>query len=131
MPVRIENAIDLHCHYGPDVIVREGAVFAGEGVAPFDAVREAAEDGYAALVLKSHSFASASLAACLHDVEPRVQVFGGICTDHPSGGLNPSAVEAALILGAKIVWLPTRDSCCDFLRNNAGTPREHLGALRV
>jgi hypothetical protein len=37
-------------------------------------------------------------------------VFGGICCDREIGGVNPAAVEVALGLGARIVWLPTLTS---------------------
>jgi hypothetical protein len=38
---------------------------------------------------------------------PEVAVFGGITLNPPVGGLNRFAVESAIRLGAKIVWLPT------------------------
>jgi hypothetical protein len=101
--LRIANAIDLHCHYGPDTV--GGTLDAStllHGVTALEAAREAAESGLAALVLKSHSFASPALAATLGEAIPGLRVFGGICTDFPSGGLNVAAVEAALALGAKI-----------------------------
>ena len=41
---------------------------------------------------------------------PDISVFGGICCDDEVGGVNPAAVEAALRIGAKIVWLPTLSS---------------------
>src|SRR5262245_19895553 len=107
MPLRISDAIDLHCHFGPDTI--GGTLDIGEwhSVTALDAARDAAASGHAALVLKSHSFASPALARNVEEAVPDLRVFGGICTDHPSGGLNVAAVEAALALGAKIVWLPT------------------------
>ena len=42
--------------------------------------------------------------------ESDFQMFGGIALNRPVGGINPWAVDAALKLGAKIVWLPTTDS---------------------
>src|SRR4029077_10127123 len=39
---------------------------------------------------------------------------GGICCDREVGGMNPAAVEVALGLGARIVWLPTLSSRQDF-----------------
>ncbi|HLG91563.1 MAG TPA: DUF6282 family protein, partial [Acidimicrobiales bacterium] len=44
-----------------------------------------------------------------------VSVFGGVCCDTPVGGVNPAAVETALALGAKLVWLPTLTSRQDYL----------------
>lgn len=120
MTLRISNAIDLHCHYGPDTT--GGTLEAGHrhSVTALEAAREAADSGHAALVLKSHAFASPALARNLQDLVPKVRLFGGICTDYPSGGLNVDGVESALALGAKIVWLPTVHSRQDFLNGRAG-----------
>ena len=116
--LRVENAIDMHCHFGPDTFCEphsnEGHAIV-HSVTAFEAAREAHLAGYRGLVLKSHSFASPSVAFALAQAVPGLQVFGGICTDHPSGGLNLSAVEAALRLGGKIVWLPTVHSHQDYL----------------
>jgi hypothetical protein len=48
------------------------------------------------------------------DVGDTISVFGGICCDREIGGMNPAAVEVALTLGARIVWLPTLSSRQDF-----------------
>jgi hypothetical protein len=131
MPLRIEHAIDLHCHFGPDTIggTLEGG--AGHGFSGLDAAREAAESGHAAIVLKSHSFASPALAQNLEQMVPGLRVFGGICTDYPSGGLNVNAVEAALALGAKVVWLPTVHSQQDFHTRATGPRYEGKQPLNV
>lgn len=124
MPLRIENAIDLHCHFGPDTIGLTGgraprpltAAEIGEhghSVTGFEAAREAFESGHRAIVLKSHSFCSAQLAENLCQAVPGMKVFGGTCTDHASGGLSVELVESALLLGSRIVWLPTVNSCQD------------------
>src|SRR3954469_15645814 len=74
----------------------------------FEAAREAAAAGHRAIVLKSHDSPTASLAwAVQRDVGNTISVFGGICCDREVGGMNPAAVEVALALGARIVWLPT------------------------
>src|SRR5262245_62156186 len=110
--LRIEGAIDLHCHYGPDMVgVFEGVT---HSVTALEAAQEAGASGYAAPVLKSHDFATPALAHSLRQVVPGVRVFGGITLDHQAGGLNPAAVESALRLGAKLVWLPTLGSVQDW-----------------
>jgi hypothetical protein len=116
--LRIPDVIDLHCHFGPDTVGGTLDATTGHGVTALEAAREAAESGHAALVLKSHSFASPALAAALTEAVPGLQVFGGICTDFPSGGLNVAAVEAALAIGARIVWLPTVHSHQDVSTTN-------------
>jgi hypothetical protein len=105
--VDLTGAADLHVHFGPDAH-RERSVTA------VDAARDAAAAGHAALVLKSHDYPTPAVASVAGDAVPGVRVFGGICCDNSVGGMNPAAVEVALRLGAKIVWLPTLTSRHDF-----------------
>lgn len=116
--LRIEGAIDMHCHFGPDAVGVPGMALP-HGVTGLEAAREAAESGHRAIVLKSHTFASVQLAAEIEQAVPGLRVFGGICTDYPSGGLNPDAVHSALRMGARIVWLPTIHSHQDYLNGKA------------
>src|SRR3954454_8360905 len=109
----LTGAADLHCHFGPDAH-RERSVDA------FEAAREAAAEHHRAVVLKSHDSPTASLAwAVQRDVGDAVSVYGGICCDREVGGVNPAAVEVALDLGARIVWLPTLSSRQDFENGSA------------
>jgi len=102
--VDLAGAADLHCHFGPDPH-RERSVNA------FEAAREAAAAQHRAIVLKSHDSPTASLAwAVQQDAGDSIAVFGGVCCDREIGGVNPAAVEVALTLGARIVWLPTLSS---------------------
>lgn len=104
MSVDLSAASDLHCHFGPDAH-RERSVDA------FDAAREARDAHHRAIVLKSHDSPTAALAwAVQRVVGPELAVYGGICCDREVGGVNPAAVETALRLGARIVWLPTLSS---------------------
>lgn len=119
MPLRIEDAIDMHCHFGPDAVGGPSAGKHGHSVSAFEAAQEARASGHKALVLKSHSFASPQVAANVAVAAPGLQVFGGVCTDYPTGGLNVEAVDIALKLGAKIVWLPTVHSHQDWLNGKA------------
>ena len=108
MSVDLTGAADLHCHFGPDAH-RERSVDA------FEAADEAKTAGHRAVVLKSHDFPTASLAwAVQHEAGDGISVYGGICCDREIGGVNPAAVEVALGLGARIVWLPTLSSRQDF-----------------
>ncbi|HEX6310353.1 MAG TPA: DUF6282 family protein [Acidimicrobiia bacterium] len=110
--VDLTGAADLHCHFGPDAH-RERSVDA------LDAARDAAGAGHAAVVLKSHDYPTAALAAIVDRVVDGVRVFGGICCDREVGGVNPAAVETALRIGAKVVWLPTLSSRQDQLNGVA------------
>ncbi len=133
MPLRIENAVDLHCHFGRDTI--GGSLEFGDafhGIPAIESAREARANGYAAIVLKPHGFANPALAENIELAVPGIRIFGGICTDHPTGGLNVWAVEAALSLGARIVWLPTAHSAVDFGKMFEISARHRgLGPIRV
>jgi hypothetical protein len=95
------------------------------------AAREAVETRHAALVLKSHRFASPLLARNIEQAVPGIRLLCGICTDYPSGGLNVDAVESALGLGAKIVWLPTIHSRQDCSRGTLPPKSYHGDGIAV
>lgn len=88
----------------------ENGIDSRTGTSPIESAKAALAQGQAGAVLKSHSFASPALAAAMNEMFPQLKFFGAICTDYMSGGLNIHAVDAALRMGAKIVWLPTLNS---------------------
>jgi hypothetical protein len=102
--VDLTGAADLHCHFGPDAH-RERSVDA------LTAAREAMSAGHAAIVLKSHDEPTAGIAQVVQAaIGAGLAVFGGVCCDREVGGVNPAAVEVALRLGGRVVWLPTLSS---------------------
>ena len=101
--IDLHGATDLHAHFGPDP-------HRTRSVTGLEAAQQAAAAGHTAIVLKSHDTPSAGLARALDPLVDGVAVFGGIACDREVGGMNPAAVEVALALGAKIVWLPTLSS---------------------
>jgi len=132
MALRIDGAIDMHCHYGPDFTARSAEAGHNHAVTGLQAAQEAAASGHRAIVLKSHSLASSTLAYALDQATPDLRVFGGTCTDYPCGGLNPETVDTALRLGGKIVWLPTVHSHQDWLNGKGervGTRGEGLKVI--
>jgi hypothetical protein len=106
MSVDLTGAADLHAHFGPDP-------HRARSVTGLEAAQQAGAAGHAAIVLKAHDTPSAGLAAALDPIVDGIDVFGGICCDREVGGMNPTAVEVALRLGARIVWLPTLSSAQD------------------
>ena len=123
--IPLDGAADLHCHFGPDAHRKRSVDAIG-------AAKDAAASGHAAVVLKSHNESTASLAHAVDSVVDGVRVFGGICCDREVGGLNPTAVEIALLLGAKIVWLPTLSSQQDVesgLAAYLGLPSEGIRVI--
>jgi len=63
-----------------------------------------------AIVLKVHHESTVSRAYLVSQKFPGLDVFGGIVLNKHVGGINPAAVDAALQLGGKIVWMPTIDA---------------------
>jgi len=98
----LEGAVDLHVHTTPSPFPRR-----------FDAVeaaRLAAEAGFRAIVVKSHHHSTVTDLLALQArraFPPGIEVHGGIVLNGPVGGLNPSAVDLALKMGGRVVWLPT------------------------
>lgn len=61
----------------------------------------------AGIVVKSHHGSTVELASILNTRFKGLTVLGGITLNRFVGGLNPYAVEAAIALGGRLVWLPT------------------------
>jgi hypothetical protein len=100
--IDMQGAIDVHVHSEPDLFPR-----IGDDVAVSS---HAAELGLRAIVLKCHSERTTSRAYLTNQLVPGIQVLGGIVLNRAVGGINPAAVEAALQLGGKQVWMPTVDA---------------------
>ena len=100
--VDITGAVDLHCHPFPDLFPRLAD--------DFDIVQAARDAGMKAIVLKCHHENTVSRAYLVQRVMPGIKVYGGVVLNYYVGGINPAAVEAALRLGGKEVWMPTIDA---------------------
>lgn len=100
--VDMEGAIDLHCHPFPDLFPRLAD--------DIDIAVAARDAGMRALVLKCHHESTVSRAYLVQRMVPGIRVFGGVVLNSYVGGINPAAVEAALRLGGKEVWMPTVDA---------------------
>jgi uncharacterized protein DUF6282 len=101
--------IDFHVHTYPDNFDRV--------VSAVEAARGARDRGLKAIVLKGGAFETATRAAEANAAVPGIKVFGGLVMNHPSGGINPAAVEALANFrggGAdkigRVVWLPSINS---------------------
>ncbi len=95
----LNDVIDLHVHTAPDVQPRL--------MDDVEIAHEAAEAGMRAVLLKSHHTLTADRAAIASKQVEGIQVFGGLVLNQAVGGLNPCAVEVALAMGAKEIWMPT------------------------
>ncbi len=102
---------DCHVHAGPDVIDR-----IGDDLAVAQAYDLADFSGF---VLKAHYESTVGRAHALSRTT-RQMVYGGIALNQHTGGINPSAVAAALVSGGRVVWMPTADA---HTQQSAGLPR--------
>jgi len=98
----LKGMIDLHFHAGPDVRERK--------LNYLEAAIQARDAGMKAILIKSHSTITADIASLIQPLVKDILVFGGIALNYPLGGLNLAAVETALKLGAKQIWMPTLDA---------------------
>lgn len=97
------DGYDLHVHSAPSAFPR-----ALDG---WELVQEASRAGMAGVMLKSHYESTAIRAELINrHSNCKTKAYGGIALNWPTGGINVYAVENALKVGAKIVWMPTRDS---------------------
>lgn len=121
----LTGAADLHVHFGPDP-------YRPRSITAREAVLDAKARGCLAIVLKSHEQPTPHLAALLRELEPDVHVLGGVTCDHFTGGLNPAAVDVALRLGARLVWMPTLSSSQDWdaFGRSIGAPEGGISLLR-
>jgi len=103
--ISMKGVVDMHVHTNPDLRVR-----AYDDLELCDA---AVRVGARANVIKTHMGDTTCRAALVNHYNKLVHgendytMFGSIVLNSCVGGINPVAVENALKLGAKVVWLPT------------------------
>jgi len=98
-PDFLDGACDMHVHFAPDVVPRPLT-------APALAL-SCREAGMHAVLLKSHYEPTVLCARAVGETVPGICVFGGLVLNASAGGINPDAVEAALRMGAREIWMPT------------------------
>ena len=117
----LKGAIDLHCHCAPSLYPRKQT--------DWELVRDLKASGMAGAVIKSHESQTVDRTALIRMAEPELHVYGGLVCNEMAGGLSPASVEAAIKLGAKIIWMPTvsaRAHRSYYSRNRSG--RIHVTA---
>lgn len=95
------GAIDLHCHSGPAAMPRI--------LDHHEELLDAATAGFRAVLYKDHFYPGMAHAIILEKLFPKlgVRLYSGVALNNASGGINPHAVDHAIKLGGKIVWMPT------------------------
>lgn len=73
----------------------------------YELALECQKAGMAGFALKSHHGSSVEIAEVLNHQFSQFKVYGGLSLNHFVGGINMYAVEAAVQLGAKFIWLPS------------------------
>lgn len=95
----LRGAIDLHTHSAPSFFDR---LLDDVGLA-----EQARAAGMRAVLYKAHEQDTTGRAALVRRAVPGIHAFGGIVLNHVVGGLNPTAVDASMKLGGRMVWMPT------------------------
>src|SRR5262245_28089300 len=98
----LKGAIDLHCHSGPSVMPRR--------LDHIEAIEEARAVGMRAILFKDHYYSATPVTELLrrhHVADDKIALLSGIALNNTVGGLNRYAVDHAIKLGGKIVWMPT------------------------
>lgn len=106
MTNRLQGLVDMHIHSAPDVRQRK--------LDDLQIMEAAVSNGVRAVVIKSHLLPTQDRATLVNRIcrekygdTTDFEMFGAIALNQSVGGLNPKALEAALKLGAKVVWLST------------------------
>ncbi|MDC7789714.1 DUF6282 family protein [Rhodoplanes sp. TEM] len=96
----MKGAVDLHVHSGPSVMARL--------VDHMEALEQASAAGMRAVLFKDHYYPTAPIAEMIRaKTKGGAEPLGGIVLNNALGGFNVYAVEHALKLGTRIVWMPT------------------------
>ena len=98
------GAVDLHCHSGPSVMPR--------CIDHIAAMKEAAQAGFRAVLIKDHYYSATPVTQLLNDnfAELGIEMLSGVPLNNATGGFNVHAVDHGIKLGVKLVWMPTFSS---------------------
>ena len=115
----LSGVIDMHVHTAPDLVKRT--------YTDLQLADAAVSVGARAIVIKGHHCGTMARAALCSEYVRKVYkesafaMYGGLVLNREAGGLNPQAVETALELGAKVIWMPTVDAANEYrLRGKSG-----------
>lgn len=123
-----KGLIDMHVHSAPDTRKR--------AYDDFELMEAAIAIGAGGIVIKSHNGFTGDRAylcnrhnAIVHG-DNDFQMFGSITLNRQVGGINPKAVEVALKLGAKVVWLPTQSAVNHYQKHKKPVPADAVLVVR-
>jgi len=96
------GAVDLHCHTGPSIMERK--------LDHLEQIADAEAAGLHAVLFKDHFYSNTPVMATLGAYRrpgSDLHLLSGVPLNNQLGGLNPDAVQQGLMLGARMVWMPT------------------------
>ena len=106
--ISLSGVIDMHVHTAPDICKRT--------YNDLELTAAAVRSGARAIVIKGHRCSTVARASLCNAYNRTAfgsnafVMYGGLVLNYEAGGLNPEAVQTALEMGAKIIWLPTLDA---------------------
>lgn len=100
----LKGILDIHVHAGPSV--------ANRAVDAADMLKEAIVAGYRGFLVKDHYFPSCMGVKMVqeHCDAQNVEIYSSMALNNSIGLFNPLAVDAAINMGAKIIYFPTVSS---------------------
>lgn len=113
--IELTNVIDMHVHTAPDICQRT--------YNDLELTAAAVHAGARFIVIKGHLCSTVTRAALCNTHNRKLfgnnsfVMYGGLALNYEAGGLNPKAVQTALEMGAKIIWLPTVDAENDYQKH--------------
>jgi hypothetical protein len=107
----LKGAIDIHVHSSPSLFHRHDTV---------EIAKHSRDMGIRGLILKSHHYPTIDRSLYVSQRVPGIDLFHSVTLNYAVGGINPFAVDVAIKMGAKCIWMPTIDTAHQ---------KEHYGAL--
>jgi len=99
----IKGTWDLHIHPNPSHFQRK--------FDDFDVIREMDEVSMAGGIIKTHYEPTVGRAIIANKyANGNAKLYGTVALNLTVGGINPFAAESAFKMGAKMIWMPTRDT---------------------
>ncbi|MBB6450035.1 hypothetical protein HNR44_002013 [Geomicrobium halophilum] len=95
----LEGAMELHAHSSPSIFPRKQT--------DWELLEDVYQANMSGIVLKAHEGATYDRASLLQEQYPQLTIAGGLVCNLFTGGVSTHAVDMALRMGAKIIWMPT------------------------
>lgn len=99
----VDGSYDLHIHPDPDAMRRE--------FDDYKLVQDLDSVNMAGAIIKHHGESTCARATIANQYyNGKAKLYGSLTLNNAVGGLNPAAIENAVKMGVKLVWMPTKDA---------------------